>query len=74
MALKALARSFMHCDLGSSDLEQKTLSTTRSGRGCHPCLGYDPSPMCPGWTKKNFGAGEGIRTLDPDLGKVVLYP
>ena len=23
--------------------------------------------------KKN-GAGEGIRTLDPDLGKVVLYP
>ena len=21
-----------------------------------------------------FGAGEGIRTLDPDLGKVVLYP
>ena len=25
-------------------------------------------------TKENFGAGEGIRTLDPDLGKVVLYP
>jgi hypothetical protein len=23
---------------------------------------------------KIFGAGEGIRTLDPDLGKVVLYP
>jgi hypothetical protein len=23
---------------------------------------------------KNIGAGEGIRTLDPDLGKVVLYP
>jgi hypothetical protein len=21
-----------------------------------------------------YGAGEGIRTLDPDLGKVVLYP
>jgi hypothetical protein len=21
-----------------------------------------------------LGAGEGIRTLDPDLGKVVLYP
>jgi hypothetical protein len=21
-----------------------------------------------------IGAGEGIRTLDPDLGKVVLYP
>ena len=26
------------------------------------------------YRKENFGAGEGIRTLDPDLGKVVLYP
>ena len=24
--------------------------------------------------KGKFGAGEGIRTLDPNLGKVVLYP
>jgi hypothetical protein len=24
--------------------------------------------------EERFGAGEGIRTLDPDLGKVVLYP
>jgi hypothetical protein len=24
--------------------------------------------------KGENGAGEGIRTLDPDLGKVVLYP
>jgi hypothetical protein len=23
---------------------------------------------------ESTGAGEGIRTLDPDLGKVVLYP
>ncbi len=23
---------------------------------------------------KKFGAGDGIRTHDPDLGKVVLYP
>ena len=23
---------------------------------------------------RQFGAGEGIRTLDPNLGKVVLYP
>ena len=23
---------------------------------------------------QDFGAGEGIRTLDPNLGKVVLYP
>jgi hypothetical protein len=26
------------------------------------------------YKKKKIGAGEGIRTLDPDLGKVVLYP
>ena len=25
-------------------------STTRSARGCHLCLRYDLSPMCPGWT------------------------
>ena len=25
-------------------------------------------------TREIIGAGEGIRTLDPDLGKVVLYP
>ncbi len=24
--------------------------------------------------KEKIGAGEGIRTLDPNLGKVVLYP
>jgi hypothetical protein len=26
------------------------------------------------FSQKKTGAGEGIRTLDPDLGKVVLYP
>jgi hypothetical protein len=25
-------------------------------------------------SRLSIGAGEGIRTLDPDLGKVVLYP
>ncbi len=24
--------------------------------------------------EERFGAGEGIRTLDPNLGKVMLYP
>ena len=24
--------------------------------------------------KEDIGAGEGIRTLDPNLGKVMLYP
>jgi hypothetical protein len=31
-------------------------------------LSYGIDFMC------KFGAGEGIRTLDPNLGKVVLYP
>jgi hypothetical protein len=26
------------------------------------------------YVRGKIGAGEGIRTLDPDLGKVVLYP
>ncbi len=25
-------------------------STTRSARGCHPCLRDSVSPICPGWT------------------------
>ena len=35
---------------------------------CQPCLrdGHRSDSL--------FGAGEGIRTLDPNLGKVVLYP
>ena len=44
--------SFMHYDLGYFDLEQKTFnpSTARSARGCHPCLRYNLSPICPGRT------------------------
>ena len=34
------------------------------GTFCHPCLRAG---------HRETGAGEGIRTLDPDLGKVVLY-
>src|SRR5258708_1505685 len=33
-------------------------STTRSARGCHLCLRYNLSPMCPGWT--SFGLAEGV--------------
>jgi hypothetical protein len=33
-------------------------------RFCHPCVRAG---------QLIFGAGEGIRTLDPNLGKVVLY-
>ena len=37
-------------------------STTRSARGCHPCLRYDLLPMCPGWTNGHAGGEGGIRT------------
>ena len=40
-------------------------STTRSARGCHPCLRYDLLPMCPGRTDGFIGALGGIRTPDP---------
>jgi hypothetical protein len=36
-----------------------------SGMLCNPCVRNGPNKT---------GAGEGIRTLDPNLGKVVLYP
>jgi hypothetical protein len=35
-----------------------------------PCGGLSE----PSWAWREIGAGEGIRTLDPNLGKVVLYP
>jgi hypothetical protein len=40
---------------------------------CYDVLGI----TCNGWARTRHmlnGAGEGIRTLDPNLGKVVLYP
>ena len=44
--------SFSHYDLGYSIWNRKpcNLSTTRSARGCHPCLRYVLLPMSPGWT------------------------
>jgi len=61
--------SFMRYDLGYFDLEQKTLqpSTTRSARGCHPCLRYNLLPMSPGWTSQRFGSERGTRTPDPRI-------
>ena len=45
--------SFMHYDLGYTDLEQRALQTidNRSARGCHPCLRNIPLPMSPGRTQ-----------------------
>ena len=55
-------------DLGLAELEAASCKIRATYR-------YDKIPA----KKSNFinrivGAGEGIRTLDPNLGKVVLYP
>jgi hypothetical protein len=42
------------------------------GDDCYP--GVTPQPTEFKKFGLSIGAGEGIRTLDPDLGKVVLYP
>jgi hypothetical protein len=44
----------------------------REGR-CLTCAGLT-ARLCAGLDNWKAGAGEGIRTLDPNLGKVVLYP
>jgi hypothetical protein len=44
-------------------------------RRCPPVTHASPQTVPRLWeSRPNNGAGEGIRTLDPDLGKVVLYP
>ena len=63
--------SFMRYDLGYIDLEQRTLqpSTTRSARGCHPCL-WDVllpmSPVCTGRFPERCG-GLGYPTIKSPL-------
>jgi hypothetical protein len=42
-------------------------STTRSARGCHPCLRYVPLPMSPVRTVVNIGDPAWIRTRDLQL-------
>ena len=36
-------------------------STTRSVRGCHPCLRYRSVTYVSGWTSRHYGAGEALR-------------
>ena len=63
--------SFMHDDLGyvmiwdTSTWSRKPCnpSTTRSARGCHPCLRYVLLPMCPGWTSR-WNAADRIRPAE----------
>jgi transposase len=53
------------CDLPTSFGNWNTESRPGIHRGrCHERSDF----------LRKFGAGEGIRTLDPNLGKVVLYP
>jgi transposase InsO family protein len=66
--------SFMSYDLVSSTWSRRPCnpSTTRSARGCHPCLRYSPLPMCPGQTGLNWS---GRRESNPrmKLGKLPFY-
>jgi hypothetical protein len=54
--------SFMHYDLDYIDLEQRPFSpsTTRSARGCYPCLRYGVSPMSSGHTVGSLAEQEGF--------------
>ena len=44
------------------------------GGGCEGELSSVDTAGASSINVEKIGAGEGIRTLDPDLGKVVLYP
>ena len=44
-------------------------STTRSARGCHLCLRYDLSPMCPGWTIEALA--EGVSAICMELARYI---
>ena len=49
-------------------------STTRSARGCHPCLRYDLSPMSPGRTMKNLERAKGFEPSTPTLARSCSTP
>src|SRR5947208_6735639 len=57
--------TWMRSSSAISNLEPCNPSTTRSARGCHPCLRYDLLPMCPGWTKEVLARPEGFEPPTP---------
>ncbi len=59
--------SFMHYDLGYIDLEQKP-STTRSARGCHPCLRYNLLPMSQERTMRKLAHPTGFEPVTSAFG------
>ena len=50
-AFGSSASCIMISDISTWSRKTCNPATTRTARGCHPCLRYDLSPMCPGWTK-----------------------
>jgi hypothetical protein len=48
-------------------------STTRSARGCHPCLRYDLSPMCPG-EQRILERAKGFEPSTPTLARSCSTP
>ena len=57
-------------------VEKWVVSDVRhSLQGCgYRGIRFSPRALFEHNALEETGAGEGIRTLDPDLGKVVLYP
>ena len=40
-------------------------------RGCHPCLRYDLSPMCPGWTTNWLAGHIGLEPANPSASYLI---
>src|SRR6516162_4733235 len=60
--------------LGAKDLATPNPPTTRTARGCHPCLRYVLLPMCPGRTRndEDWSSGFEQRRLNDDiLGRMI---
>ncbi len=49
-------------------------STTRSARGCHPCLRYVLSPMCSGLDKRKLERAKGFEPSTPTLARLCSTP
>ncbi|MGR9395394.1 hypothetical protein ACU8OL_20725 [Rhizobium leguminosarum] len=66
----------MDYDLGYIDLEQRTLQTTDNSFGTRlsPMSEKQSVTYVFGMGNLETGAGEGIRTLDPNLGKRKITP
>jgi hypothetical protein len=64
-AFGSSASSTMILDTSTWSRKPCNPSTTRSARGCHPCLRYDLLPMSPGWTRFSLVSAEGLEPSTP---------